>query len=90
MGNGYGETFMRDSKIRQRCRNFEADRTDVHDAGGQGWKRVLTDDFVPRLDQTIRENSRFTISVLSDSFPEISSRAFYIIALHIWRETLLF
>ena len=47
-----------------------AGRTDVHDAGGQGRKRV---------DQAIRENRRFTISVLSDSFPDISRSALYTI-----------
>ena len=71
MSNVYGETFMSDSKVRQWCRNFEAGRTDVHDAGGQGRKRVSTDDRVQRVDQAIRENRRFTISQLSDSFPSL-------------------
>lgn len=75
----YGETCMSDSKVRQWCRNFTAGRTDVHDAGGQGRKRVSTDDLVQRVDQAIRENRRFTISVLSDSFPEISRSALYTI-----------
>lgn len=79
MSNVYGKTFMSDSKVRQWCRNFEAGRTDVHDAGGQGRKRVSTDDLVQRVDQVIREDRRFTISVLSDSFPEISRSALYTI-----------
>ena len=41
MGNLYGETFMSDSKVRQWCMNFEAGRTDVHDAGGQGRKLII-------------------------------------------------
>ena len=56
MSNVYGAHFMSDSKVRQWCRNFEAGRTDVHDAGGQGRKRVSTDDLVQRVDQTIRQN----------------------------------
>lgn len=79
ISNVYGETSMSDSKVRQWCRNFKAGRTDVHDAGGQGRKRVSTDDLVERVDEAIRENRRFTISVLSDSFPEISRSALYTI-----------
>lgn len=80
MCNVYGETFMSDSKVRQWCRNFEAGRTDVHDAGGQGRKRMSTnEDLVQRVDQAIRENRRFTISVLHESFPEMSRSALYTI-----------
>ena len=63
MSNVYGETFVSDSKVRQWYKNFEAGRTDVHDAGGQGRKRASTDDLVQRVHQTIRENRRFTISL---------------------------
>lgn len=65
MGNVYGPMFMSDNKVRQWCRNFEADRADVHDASGQGRKRAR-DDLVQRVDQVIRENRRFAISVLSE------------------------
>lgn len=33
MSNVYGTTFMSDSKVWQWCRNFEAGRTDINDAG---------------------------------------------------------
>ena len=59
--------------------NFEAGHTDVHNAGSQGKKRVSTDDFVQQVYQAIWENHRFTISVLSDSFPEILRSALYAI-----------
>ncbi|GBN25080.1 hypothetical protein AVEN_77992-1 [Araneus ventricosus] len=55
MSKVYGETFMSDSKVRKGCRNFDAGRTDVHDAGGQERKPVSTDDLVQRVDQAIRE-----------------------------------
>ena len=44
MSNVYDSTFVSDNKMRQLCRNFEAGRIDVHDVGGQGRKRVLTDE----------------------------------------------
>lgn len=75
----YGETSMSDSKVRQWCRNFKAGRTDVHDAGGQGRKSASTNDLIQRVDEAIRENRRFTISELSDSFTEISRSALYTI-----------
>ncbi|GBN90239.1 hypothetical protein AVEN_24777-1 [Araneus ventricosus] len=74
MSKVYGEAFMSESKVRKWCRNFDAGRTDVHDAGGQA---VSTDDLVQRVDQAIRGNRRFTISGLSNLFPEISRSALY-------------
>ncbi|GBO23781.1 hypothetical protein AVEN_79197-1 [Araneus ventricosus] len=71
MSKVYGETFMSNSKVRKWCRNFDAGRTDVHDAGGQGRKPVSTDDLVQHVDQVIRGNCRFTISGLSDLFPRV-------------------
>ena len=58
------------SKVRQCYRNLEAERTDVHDACILGRMRVSFDDLVQRVDQANRGNRRFTISVLSDSFPQ--------------------
>ena len=54
---------MSDSEVRQWCRNFKEGRTDVNDAGGQGRKRESTYDLVQKVDQAIRENRQFTISV---------------------------
>ncbi|GBO01995.1 hypothetical protein AVEN_102938-1 [Araneus ventricosus] len=79
MSKVYGETFMSDRKVRKWCRNFDAGRTDVHDAGGQRRKPVSTDDLVQRVDQAIRGNRRFTISGLSNLFPEISRSILYTI-----------
>ncbi|GBM77927.1 hypothetical protein AVEN_205636-1 [Araneus ventricosus] len=69
MSKVYGEAFMSDSKVQKWCRNFDAGRTDVHDAFGQGRKPMSTDDLVQHVDQAIRGNRRFTISGLSDLFP---------------------
>ncbi|GBL87307.1 hypothetical protein AVEN_270561-1 [Araneus ventricosus] len=50
MSKVYGETFMSDSKVRKWFRNFDAGRTDVHDAGCHGRKPVSTDDLIQRVD----------------------------------------
>ena len=73
--------LLKVSWVKAKCGNgagtIKQDRTDVHDAGDHGRKLVPTDDLVQRMEQAIRGNSRFTISVLSDSFPEISSSLLY-------------
>nr|XP_042904024.1 acetylcholine receptor subunit alpha-like 1 [Parasteatoda tepidariorum] len=56
MSKAYREAFVSDSNVRKWCRNFDAGRTDVHDAGGHGRKSVSTDDLVQRVDQAIRGN----------------------------------
>jgi len=68
----YGEKFMTDGVGREWCQKFKDSRTDVHDEGGQGSKSVATEDLVQRVDEVIRDNRKFTISVLSMKFPEVS------------------
>lgn len=79
MSRVYGEKFMSEGVVREWCRNFKDGRTDVHDEGGQGRKSVVTDNLVQRVDKVVRENRRFTISVLSRKFPEISRSSLYAI-----------
>ena len=42
MSKVYGENFMSDGSVRERCRKFKEGRTDVHDEGGHGRKSVAT------------------------------------------------
>ena len=78
---------MMNTKVWQWCRNFEAECTDVHDAGGQGMKRVSTDDLVQRVDHTIQGNRQFKISVLSDAF--VNERLQYCKLCAIWSPDVL-
>jgi len=73
----YGEKFMTNGVVREWFRKFKSDRTDVHDEGGQGRKSVATDDLVQRVDEVVRDNRRFTISILSMKFPEVSKFSLY-------------
>ncbi|XP_071041845.1 protein GVQW3-like [Parasteatoda tepidariorum] len=73
MSKAYREAFVSDSNVWKWCRNFDAGRTDVHDAGGHGRKSVSTDDLVQSVDQAIRGNRQFTISELSELIPKLSS-----------------
>ena len=75
----YGENFMSDGSVREWCRKFKEGRTDVHDEGGHGRKSVATVGLVERVDQVVRGKRKFTISELSEEFPEISRSALYTI-----------
>jgi hypothetical protein len=50
-------------------RNFVAGRTDIHDEGCQGCKRMSTNDLIQWMDHAVWGNYWFTSSILNDSFP---------------------
>jgi hypothetical protein len=68
---------MSDSCVRERCRKFRDGRTDVHDEGCQGRHSIVTDELVQKFDQCVRGKRRFTISELSEKFPETSRTTLY-------------
>ncbi|KAG8308547.1 hypothetical protein J6590_107134, partial [Homalodisca vitripennis] len=45
-------------------------RTNVHNEDRSGRPSLVSDDLVNKVDEKIRKNRRFTISELSDHFPE--------------------
>ncbi|GFW40221.1 HTH_48 domain-containing protein [Trichonephila clavipes] len=51
---------------------FKNGQTDVHDEEKNGRPSIVTDELVAKVDETIRENRRFTITELSLSFPQVS------------------
>jgi hypothetical protein len=63
---------MSEGTVRQWCRTFKDGRTNVHDEERSDRPSVVSDDLVHRVDQTICEGPRFTISELSCEFPHIS------------------
>nr|XP_015909277.1 histone-lysine N-methyltransferase SETMAR-like [Parasteatoda tepidariorum] len=75
MSKTYGEAFLSERNVR----NFDAGRTDVHDAGEKGMKSVSNDDLIQRLDQAISGNRLCTISTLSELILKISRSALCII-----------
>ena len=73
----YGDNVMSDSSVSEWCRKFRDGRTDVHDECGQGRHSTVTDEIVQNIDQSMRGNRRFTISELSEEFPQISTTILY-------------
>ena len=76
----YGDNVMSDSCWREWCRKFRDGRTDVHDEGGQGRHSIVTDG----VNQCVRGKRRFTISKLSEEFPQTSRTILYRIVTDRW------
>jgi hypothetical protein len=72
----YGQNVMSEGTVRQWCRMFKDERTNVHDEERSGRPSVVSDDLVQSVDQKICERHCFTSSELSCEFP------------HIWRTVL--
>jgi len=72
-----GDNVMSDSCVREWCRKFRDGRTDVHDEGGQGRHSIVTDKPFQKFDQCLRGKRRFTISELSEEFPQTSRTTLY-------------
>ncbi|GBO43755.1 hypothetical protein AVEN_49598-1 [Araneus ventricosus] len=68
----YGENVMTDGMVRKWVRQFNDGRTNVHDEARSGRPSVVEDGLVANVNEKIRENSRFTIRMLFDEFPQIS------------------
>ncbi|GBM61256.1 hypothetical protein AVEN_30558-1 [Araneus ventricosus] len=68
----YGEYAMTDGMVRKWVRQFNDGRTNVHDEARGGRPSVVNDGLVAKVNEKIRENSRFTIRMLCDEIPQIS------------------
>ncbi|GBN33016.1 hypothetical protein AVEN_101090-1 [Araneus ventricosus] len=73
----YGENVITDGMVRKWVRQFNDGHTNVHDEARSGrpsvvWYRDWTDGLVAKVNEKIRENSRFIVRVLFDEFPQIS------------------
>ena len=68
---------MSDRCVREWCRKFRDGRTDVHDEGGQGRHSTATDELVQNVHQCVHGKRHFTISELSEEFPQTSRTTLY-------------
>ncbi|GBO06861.1 hypothetical protein AVEN_53045-1 [Araneus ventricosus] len=73
----YGATAMCDGKVRKWVRDFKAVRDNFHDDSRSCRPSVITDAMVASVEAKILENRRFTLSTLSDDFPEASRSVLY-------------
>jgi hypothetical protein len=75
----YGENAMSDGMVRKWVRQFNEGRENVHDEVRSGRPSVVNDDLVRAVDSKVHEDRRFTISLLSLHFPQISRTILYAI-----------
>ncbi|GBL68514.1 hypothetical protein AVEN_206693-1 [Araneus ventricosus] len=68
----YGATALCEGKVRKWVTDFKAGRDNVHGDSRSGRPSVITEDMVASVEAKILENRRFTISTLSNDFPEVS------------------
>jgi transposase len=73
----YGDNVVSDSCVREWCRKFRDGRTDVNEEGGQGLHSIVTDELFQTVDQCLHGKRRFTISELSEEFPQTSRTTLY-------------
>ena len=69
---GYGDNAMSDGMVRKWVRMFSEGRENVHDEARSGRPSLVNDDLVRTVNERVRDDRRFTISVLSLHFPHIS------------------
>jgi len=68
----YGQGVMSEGRVRQWCIDFKNGRTNIHNEERSGRPTVVTDELVAKINEKVRENRRFTITELSEHFPQIS------------------
>ena len=61
-----------DGMVRKWVRMFNVGRETVHDEARSGCPSLVNDDLVRKVNESVRDDRRFTISDLSLHFPQIS------------------
>ena len=68
----YGDNAMSDGMVRKCVRMFNEGRENVHDEARSGRPSLVNDDLVRKVNKSVGDDRRFTISDLSLLFPQIS------------------
>ena len=67
---------MSDGIVRKWVRAFKDGRKNVHDEELSGRQSVISEDFLQKVEK-VKLNRRFTISSLSEEFPQVSHSVLY-------------
>ncbi|GBN61495.1 hypothetical protein AVEN_232440-1 [Araneus ventricosus] len=73
----YGENFICDGVVHEKCRKCKEGRTDIHDGGEQGQMSVTTEDLLQGVDQVVRQKQKFNTSELCLQFSKVSRSSLY-------------
>jgi len=67
----YGDNAMSDGMVRKWVRMFNERRENVQDEERSGRPSSVNDDLVRKVNERVRDDRHFTISDLSQHFPQI-------------------
>ena len=73
----YGDNAMSDGMVRKWVRMFNEGRENVHNDARSGRPSLVNDDLVRKVNETVRDDRRFTIYDLFLHFPQISRTLLY-------------
>jgi len=73
----YGDNAMSVDVVRKWVRMFNEGRENVHDEARSGRPSLMNDDLVRKVNDSVRDDRRFTISDLSLHFLQISRTLVY-------------
>jgi len=73
----YGDNAMSDGMVRKWVRMFNEGLENLHDEARSGRPSLVIDDLVRKINETVRDDRRFTVSDLSLHFPKISRTLLY-------------
>jgi len=73
----YGDNAMSDGMVRKWVRMFNEGRENMNDEARSGRSSLVNDDLVRKVNESVRDDRRFTIFGLSLHFPQISRTLLY-------------
>jgi len=73
----YGNNATSDGMVRKWVRIFIEGRENLHDEARSGRQSLVNDDLVRKVNERVRDDRLFTISVLLLHFPQISRTLLY-------------
>ena len=73
----YGDNAMTDGMVRKWVRMINEGRENVHDGARSGLPSLVNGDLVRKVNESVRDDRRFTISYLPLHFPQISRTPLY-------------
>jgi len=73
----YGDNAMSDGMVRKWVQVFNEGRENVHDEARSGRPSLLNDDLLRKINESLCEDRRFTLSDLSLHFLQISRTLLY-------------
>jgi len=73
----YGDNGVSDGMFRKWVRMFKEGRENVHDEARSGCTSLVNGDVVPKANEKVGDDRRFTVSDLSLHFPQISKTLLY-------------